>query len=152
VGSSEKLQTPVTITISEGPAPVAIPNVTNQTESDANVTLSLAGFHVTEKHDNSATVPLGKVIAQDPSPTPNGQPGQTITIDISKGPVLYPVPNVVTTSVIHPVYVSDATKILESAGFTVHVSSQGFFHIVTGQSPNAGSMEPAGTLITITAH
>jgi beta-lactam-binding protein with PASTA domain len=150
-GSTQKVNTPIQITVSAGPSGLPIPYLVGKSESAAKQLLSNSGFLVTVKQDFSSTVALGNVIAQDPDPNVIGNVGDTITIDVSKGPQLFAVPNVSST-VLHPIYVADATKRLEDAGFTVKVASEGFFHIVTSQSPKAGTMYPAGTLITITAH
>jgi beta-lactam-binding protein with PASTA domain len=153
-GSSQKVDTQVEITVSGGPAPLPIPFVVGKSESTARTLLTTSGFHYTEKQDFSSSVPLGNVIAQDPEPYVNGKPGDTITIDISKGPQLFAVPNVSST-LANPaswVSVSHAESVLTAAGFTVKVKKESGFGIVTSQSPKAGTMYPAGTLITITVH
>jgi serine/threonine protein kinase/beta-lactam-binding protein with PASTA domain len=151
-GSVQNINTPITITVSAGPAPLPIPYLVGKSESAAKLLLSAAGLQITEKHDYSTKVAQGYVIAQDPDPYVNATAGDTITVDISKGPQLFPVPDVVTHNYVHPVTVSAATNTLTNAGFTVKVSSEGFFHWVTSQSPKAGTLVPAGTQITITAH
>ena len=61
---------------------------------------------------NSDTVPLGRVISQDPS-TGTGSKGDEIALVVSKGPVLVAVPKV------RGMGLDAATQRLEAAGFQV---------------------------------
>jgi serine/threonine-protein kinase len=84
------------------------------------------------------------VLSQTP---PDGQllPGQTVTLVLSKGPELVPVPNVVGQQA------GAATAILEQAGFSVRRKAVfgGCFGTVRFQSPGGGRA-PKGSEITIT--
>jgi beta-lactam-binding protein with PASTA domain len=153
VGTSEKAGTIVTITVSQGPAPIPITDYTNQSADVASAALKTAGFpNVTETQDFSNTVPAGSVISQTPN-SGTGTADQPITLDVSKGPQLFKVPDV-TSELSNPLTwnsIDQATKTLTDAGFKVRIGSRGRFGVVTKQSPSGGSMEPAGTVITITA-
>jgi serine/threonine-protein kinase len=112
----------------------------------------MAGFQVAQKQDFSDTVPAGSVISQDPN-SGNGVRGQTITLDVSKGPELFKVPDV-TSNLADPLSwtsISQAEKILTEAGFKVKVGKKGRFGVVTSQDPKGGSMKPKGTVVTINA-
>jgi eukaryotic-like serine/threonine-protein kinase len=153
VGTSEKAGTTVTITVSQGPAPIPIVNYTNQSADVATAALKGAGFHVTATQDFSTTVPAGSVISQTPN-SGNGATGDPITLDVSKGPQLFKVPDVTSNLNDDPstwTSIAQATKTLTDAGFKVRVGTRGRFGVVTRQSPSGGSMEPAGTVITINA-
>ena len=68
-GSSVPRDTVVGLTVSKGPAPVPIPDVSGQKVDEATATLQGAGFPVTGVEGS----PNGKVIATDP---PAGEPHQ----------------------------------------------------------------------------
>ena len=58
----------VAVTISTGPAPVAVPNVTGQTLQAATLALQQAGLTLgTVSQQESASVPSGQVISQSPA-------------------------------------------------------------------------------------
>ena len=142
----------VTVTVSQGPQPIPITDYSGQDASAAADALTKAGFQVAQTQDYSDTVPEGSVISQDPN-NGNGVRGQTITLDVSKGPELFKVPDV-TSNLADPLSwtsISQAEKILTDAGFKVKVGKQGRFGVVTSQDPKGGSMQPKGTVVTINA-
>ncbi len=142
----------VTVTVSQGPQPIAITDYSGQDAQAAAAALTQAGFQVATKQDFSDTVPNGKVISQDPN-SGNGVRGQTVTLDVSKGPELFKVPDV-TSNLADPLSwtsISQAEKILTNAGFKVKVGKKGRFGVVTSQDPKGGSMKPKGTVVTINA-
>ncbi len=155
-GTVEKLNTSVTITVSEGPQPIPIPAVSGQSATTAQQTLQSLGFLVNPTQEYSTTVATGDVISQDPAGggSSAGKKGDTITLSVSKGPQLFAVPNV-SSDLANPaswISVSQAEEILQTAGFSAKVGSRGAFGVVTSQRPKAGSMEPKGTVVTISAH
>ncbi|HEX7107488.1 MAG TPA: Stk1 family PASTA domain-containing Ser/Thr kinase [Acidothermaceae bacterium] len=142
----------VTVTVSQGPQPIAIKDYTGQDAAAAANALQKAGFQVATTQDFSDTVPEGKVISQNPN-SGNGVRGQTVTLDVSKGPELFKVPDV-TSDLANPLSwtsISQAEKILTDAGFKVKVGKKGRFGVVTHQDPKGGSMKPKGTVVTIDA-
>src|SRR6202000_1791676 len=91
----------------------AIPDVSGKSISDAQAALSAVGLKTaTGSQSYSDTVPNGDVIsvaAQKDGPV---RPGDTLLLNTSKGPQLFPVPNVVGMT-------RDTAKAaLTSAGFT----------------------------------
>ena len=66
------------------PAPVAIPNVVGKTQSEAETSLTSAGFVVDIKEEYSKTVDRGVVISQNPS-SGTAVPGSSVTIVVSLG-------------------------------------------------------------------
>ncbi len=153
VGTNEQAGTTVTVTVSLGPEPIPIVDYTNQPADQATQALSTAGFNVVPTQDYSTTVKAGLVISQSPN-LGTGKLGDTVTLDISKGPQLFKVPDVHSNLNGDPknwISIQQATKTLTDAGFKVKVGSSGRFGVVTSQSPKGGSMQPLGTVITIYA-
>ena len=72
----------VTVTVSSGPAKIAVPDVTGQTQANAVSTLSNAGFNVTVNTQSSSAANAGKVINQSPSAGTMADKGSTVTITV----------------------------------------------------------------------
>ncbi len=141
-----KRDTPVSVVISKGRQPIPVPNVVTKPAADAQKALEALGLTVVRGEPvNSETVPEGAVVSQTPA-TGTLFKGDTVTIVVSKGPVLIPVPDVTLKSV------SEATKILQNAGLQVKVSKVfgGVLKTVRFQDPAAGTMVRRGTTITLT--
>ena len=144
-GNNVPANTLVTLYVSTGQAPVAVPNVVGDQESQAQSTLQAKGFAVSIKSDPTSTQPSGTVISQNPSGG-NAAPGSTVTITVSGGAVS--VPSVIGDSQ------QTANQILTTAGFAVNVQqgtgpSQYTNGTVFSQQPNANSTAPKGTTVTI---
>lgn len=80
----------VAVTVSTGPAPVAVPNVTGQTLAAASLALQQAGLAVgTVSRQESTSVPAGEVISQSPA---SGEvaPGTTVDLTVSQGTTTAP--------------------------------------------------------------
>jgi eukaryotic-like serine/threonine-protein kinase len=84
----------VTLQLSAGPPPVNLPKVNGETEADARARLDAAGFEVSAERRTDENVPVGRVVAQDPS-AEQAAPGSEIHLVISDGPAPVEVPNVV---------------------------------------------------------
>jgi serine/threonine-protein kinase len=111
-GNNVPANTLVTLFVSKGQAPVAVPSVVGQPQNQAEATLQAKGFKVDVKTDATSSAPAGQVTSQ----SPNGgtaAPGATITITVSGGAVS--VPPVVGDSQ------QTASQILTTAGFQVNV-------------------------------
>jgi eukaryotic-like serine/threonine-protein kinase len=143
-GASLVANTPVTITVSSGPAPIAIPDYTGKPATEAQTALTALGFNVaTPTQDYSTTVPAGSVISQSPD-TGTAQAGATISLDVSKGPQLIAVPNVTNEKT------AAAEAALSALGFKYFLVRAPFGPgVVYAQSPAAGSMKPPGTTVTL---
>jgi eukaryotic-like serine/threonine-protein kinase len=144
-GNNVAKNTLVTLYVSTGAAPVAVPNVVGQQETQAESTLQQKGFLVSVKQDPTSSQPAGTVVSQNPSGG-TAAPGSTVTITVSGGAVT--VPSVIGDSQ------QTASQILTTAGFTVNVQQgSGPSNIANGtvfsQNPNAGSTAPKGSTITI---
>jgi len=114
---------PVTITVSKGPPPVAIPDLSGQLAGAAQTTLQGLGFRVEQRQDFSATVPTGFVIGTKPAGGSSAPKGSTVTLIVSRGPRTFAMPNVVGMSR------EAAQAQLQASGLIVNV-------VVIPQSPN----------------
>jgi serine/threonine-protein kinase len=111
-GNNVPANTLVTLFVSKGQAPVAVPNVVGQQQDQAAATLQSKGFKVDTKTDATSSSPAGQVISQNPSGG-TAAPGATITITVSGGAIS--VPSVVGDSQ------ATASQVLTTAGFQVSV-------------------------------
>ncbi|MEO7058360.1 MAG: Stk1 family PASTA domain-containing Ser/Thr kinase [Lapillicoccus sp.] len=145
-GTVLKPASTVSIVVSKGRQPIAVPDLTGQPADTATAALGKLGFPVVEDAPvNSDTVPAGSVVSQDPR-TGTLFKGDKVTIVVSKGPVLVAVPKTVGKQR------GDAAQLLRQAGFTVAFNEVlgGFFGTVRGSDPAAGTMVRKGSTITLT--
>jgi serine/threonine-protein kinase len=84
-GSSVDKGSKVTLSVSKGPATTQVPNVLNQNQADATLTLQQAGLNVAVIMD-PVTDPSqdGIVISTDPAPGADATSGETITIHVGQ--------------------------------------------------------------------
>jgi serine/threonine-protein kinase len=137
----------VTLRVSKGPQPVAVPNVIGQPFESANSTLLGRGFAV-GRTDVDSDDPRGTVTGQNPAPGTFQAPGTTIHLTVSKGPKTSTVPTVTSLSQ------SDAQAQLRASGFRVRIVSQPVTDpnqegIVQSQNPAGGTQAPPGSVVTI---
>jgi serine/threonine-protein kinase len=145
-GASLKKSTAVALTVSRGRHPIDVPDLTGKDATRAARQLSDLGLKVdATQQQNSDTVAKGRVISQSPRDGTAFR-GDTVTLVVSKGPVLVAVPDVVAEQL------QQARAALQAAGFKVKVEKLlgGFFNTVRSQTPPAGSMAPKGSTVTIT--
>ncbi len=145
-GTSVRRATMVAIVVSKGRAPIKVPDVRGSPVAAATAAITGAGLQVARGDDvNSDTVPAGQVVSQTPA---NGtlHRGDTITIVVSKGPVMVQVPNVVGQPV------AQAEKALTDLGFKVQKDYPfgKLFDLVRVQSVTPGQSAPKGSTITLT--
>jgi serine/threonine-protein kinase len=86
---------PVTLEVSAGPPPVAVPGVVGRLEADARAALEAAGFEVSATRHTDEEVPAGRVAAQEPGEGDHAAPGARVSLQVSDGPKPVIVPNVV---------------------------------------------------------
>ena len=145
-GSAQKPGTKVALVVSQGREPIDVPDYTGEDATEAARALADLGLEVdATTQENSDTVAKGAVISQDPRGGTLYK-GDTVTLVVSKGPVLVEVPNVVGQQT------QQARAALEAAGFTVQVRRAlgGYFGTVRLQDPAGGSKAPKGSTVTIT--
>ena len=145
VGQEVKRDTAVDLVISDGPAPVEIVNYTGKTESEATLALKAAGLKVAKKTSFHDTVRAGTVISQSPK-SGTGHRGDTITINVSKGPELIVVPD------LDGLREAEARAKVEALGLTL-TATRGPFSgsraTVRYQTPGAGAKVKRGSSVTV---
>jgi beta-lactam-binding protein with PASTA domain len=146
-GASVQQGSPVTLRVSKGPQPVAVPNVIGSTFESANSALLAKGFAIA-RTDVKSDQPKDTVIGMDPGPGTFQPPGTKINLTVSKGPSTSTVPDVTSLSQ------SDAQAQLKASGFNVHIVSQPVTDptqdgIVQTQDPPGGSKATPGSTVTI---
>jgi len=145
-GASVKRGTPVSLVTSKGRQPIRIQDWTGKPADQATRALTGARLKVdATKQDFSDTVPRGSVISQTPAAGTLFQ-GDSVTLVVSKGPELVPVPQVIGKQE------GEATSILKGLGFQVKIERAfgGFFGTVRLQSVPPGATAPRGSTITLT--
>ncbi len=145
-GASLKPGTAVALTVSKGREPISVPDFTGKPVKEATKELGDLGLKVDAKtQENSDTVPKGSIISQDPRGGTLYR-ADTVTLVVSKGPVMVEVPGVVGQQT------QQARQALEAAGFqvTVRRALGGYFGTVRLQDPEGGSKAPKGSMVTIT--
>jgi len=132
---------PVALVLSQGPAPVTAPDVAGQPADAAQTALDRLSLQVQRAPANSDTVPLGSVISL--APATNLHRRQKVTLTVSLGPELVPVPNVYGQSA------NQAQDTLERAGFKVRVLRPLYDDGVVVAVRPGGSRVAHGSTITI---
>jgi len=145
-GTKRHAGSAIALTVSKGSA-VDVPDVTGEDLSNARSDLEGAGFTVRIAPTRiNSSYDKGQVAAQTPQGHSQGAEGDTVTLTLSKGPVMVEVPDVTGDSV------EDAHTALEGAGFKVE-EDRGllglFGDTVRSQSVKGGQTAPKGSTITI---
>ncbi|MFJ2618226.1 PASTA domain-containing protein [Glutamicibacter sp. NPDC087344] len=145
-GKSAARKDTITLTVSQGPAPVEVPQLLGLSQEEAAAALESVGLRL-EIADpvHSSDVPQGRVAAQSPHNN-TAEVGSAVTVNLSQGPEFVEIPSVIGLGV------EEASRILEEAGFTVktHNVLGGFSQTVRMQSPLNQQAE-LGTQISIYA-
>ncbi|WP_159480447.1 Stk1 family PASTA domain-containing Ser/Thr kinase [Streptomyces caniferus] len=144
-GSKRRPDTAVGLTVSRGSA-VEVPGVLGNDRADAAATLRAAGFQVRfADQPVFSTQDKGTVARQTPAEGGRLGKGDPVTLTLSKGPEMIPVPDVTGKNV------DDAKKQLTDLGFQVEVKKPLLFpqDTVDSQSVEAGKKAPKGGTITI---
>jgi serine/threonine-protein kinase len=141
----------VNLVVSKGGQPVDVPNVLGRYESEARQMLEAAGFKVkvvdVEDQGRYDNLPAGVVVGQDPTSGKLGR-GQTVTLQVSKGPELVAVPE------LFGMTRKEARDALESLGLKAEFDGGGFGGLfgggggqVTSQDPPPGTQVPEGSTV-----
>lgn len=116
-GATLPHNTTITVTVSQGPKPVTMPNIVGKTKDEAQQTMDDLKLTAnwTESFDDK--IPQGQVISTSVSSGNTLHWGDSVDVVVSKGPETITLPNYVGQKA------SDAKAALEKLGFTVKVSS-----------------------------
>ncbi|MFX0537284.1 Stk1 family PASTA domain-containing Ser/Thr kinase [Ornithinimicrobium sp. Y1847] len=146
VGAQVPPGTAVQVWVSDGLAPVGLPNVVGSTEAQATGELSRLGLtvEIDPQRVSDEEVPEGSVVSQDPTPG-EVEAGSTVRLVISDGPELVEIPQVVGRQF------SAVEQELTDLGLVVTRDDVrgGFFGSVRSQSIEPGEMVPRGTEIVL---
>jgi len=137
---------PVSVVVSKGRQPISVPTVVGRGAEAAAAAVTKAGLKAVRGADvNSDTVPAGQVVSQSPAKGTLFR-GGTVTIVVSKGPVMVQVPGVVGRPV------AEAEKELTDLGFVVQKDYPfgKLFDLVRVQSIDGGEQAPKGATIILT--
>jgi eukaryotic-like serine/threonine-protein kinase len=129
---------PVRLVVSAGPP---MPNFVGQPQEAAQGWASANGVSLNVVTAAKSAAPAGTITDQSQAAGSAFTRGQVITITISPGPPMVPVPNVDGMSV------DQATQTLQKLGFSVNVNQVGPVDNVFNYSPN--NQAPKGSTITI---
>ncbi|WP_404960534.1 Stk1 family PASTA domain-containing Ser/Thr kinase [Streptomyces sp. 147326] len=144
-GEKRAPDTAVSLVVSKG-RPVPVPTVTGLPVEQAKASLEALGLKVvTAPEQVNSPSAAGTVANQSIGAGTQAAAGDTVTLTVSKGPRLLPVPNVTGQEV------DAARKALEAAGFKVKVDRPliSFSNTVDSQSVLGGLNAPEGTTITV---
>jgi serine/threonine protein kinase/beta-lactam-binding protein with PASTA domain len=133
----------VDVIVSKGPAPIPVPKVVGTTIDAAKT--AMASWNITVKTRFSDTIPRDQVIAQQPRPGTELQPGQGVTLVVSLGPRTFAMPDVVGMST------DAATAKLKALGLRVAVTPipGSAANTVVSTLPTAGSTVRYAQTVTI---
>ncbi|MDQ1576939.1 MAG: eukaryotic-like serine/threonine-protein kinase [Microbacteriaceae bacterium] len=144
IGAQYPEKANITLIVSAGP----IPDVTGRSVASATAILKAAGLAATPgQQDFSDTIASGLVIKVIPAGDPV-RVGDSVTLNVSRGPAPVPVPNVVGQTW------DAAKKALQAAGFTLKYDATadafpGLVKVAT-TNPAAGTDAPKGSTVTVT--
>ncbi|WP_327289885.1 Stk1 family PASTA domain-containing Ser/Thr kinase [Streptomyces sp. NBC_01198] len=125
----------VTVYLSKGDAPVAVPDVKNDQVDNATAELQKAGFDVKTQNQVSTTKDPGIVVGQDPAAGSKQPKGTVITLKITVEPEQIEVPD------LHGYAKQAAQNELTGDGFTnIHFTDQ----------PSLDGNDPPGTVMSQT--
>ncbi len=147
-GTKADVGSTVTLTVSQGPAPVSVPSVTGLTLAQAKHAITSTGLKVVRVVDESSgQVPTGYAINTSPTAGQSLMTGSAVTLIVSSGR-----PNVNVSDVTgEPVAQAKAT--LQGAGFSVITTSQTSSTVAAGsvisQSPAGNTQAAPSSTITL---
>jgi serine/threonine-protein kinase len=133
----------VNLLVSDGPTPVTIKDVSNQSYDAAAQAISAQGFAVTRRDDFSDTVPPGSVIGTEPAAGQAVPRGSSVTIVVSKGPEMVTVPG------LRGQTLDAATQQLTGLGLTVDANGYHAGATVRAQDPPQGTSVAKGSKVTL---
>lgn len=147
-GSQVRRHRHLTLLISLGPKLYEIPQLRGKARSEATDALGKLPVQYTTTQRFDDNVPKDHVIATSPAAGTQVRAHTAVTLIVSSGPQLLPVPDVTGHSQ------DDATNELQNAGFDVNVNQQFSDSVDAGkvisQDPGAGSQVEKGHTVTIT--
>ncbi len=136
----------ISIIVSKGPKPVAVPLVKDKTQADGTKLLTSAGLKV-KVDQRASTAAKDTIIDQNPA-SGEAQPGSTVTITVSTGVEMVKVPNI--SGMLDPDPVLKRAG-LKPKGIPIHgpiESDAAGYMEAYRQRPRAGALVTKGTTVT----
>jgi len=144
-GTQVQHNTEVTLTVSDGPAPVTVPQQVGKEKQAAIDDLESVGLKVElAKPEHSREVPKGQVLRQSPEEGAQAHRTDTVTLTMSAGPPIVDVPNVVGMKT------AQAREALEAAGFVVDENKYLGGLLDTVRFQDVEGEAPEGSTVTLT--
>jgi len=147
-GVSLPIRSVVVLTVSKGPQPVSVPELTAMTLSDATNVLQERHLQIdVGERDPSDDIPANEVMSQSPASGSSLAPGSTVTVRVSSGPARFAVPDLTGGTL------DDAQGTLQNAGFRTNIEyvvdagSNG--GTILKQNPAAGTQVRRDTTVTL---
>ena len=147
IGSKATADTKITVKVSKGTEMVVVPSIVGLTDQEAQAKLSSIGLKGAPTSSNSATVPAGQVISQNPYAGNKVETGTVISYVVSKGQEEVIVPGINDSTE------NQAIKALKNAG--LKGTCLGYKYddsapagTVINQKPEAGESVTAGSTVT----
>ncbi|MBI3647280.1 MAG: Stk1 family PASTA domain-containing Ser/Thr kinase [Actinobacteria bacterium] len=144
-GQNAPEQSAISLVVSRGRPPVAVPDVVGQDVGKATAALKSLGFTVKVELKFSDTAPVDQVIAVDPKPKIDAAYGSQVTLTVSKGPQSFPCPD------FRGMTLADARALAASLGLRVAAlpvpGASGT--TVVSQVPDPGATVRYGATITL---
>jgi serine/threonine-protein kinase len=147
-GTELQVGSPVTVLVSSGPAPVRVPDVTGQSQTAAEATLTNASLTVGTVTHRVSTQSPGTVLSQSPATGTPVHAGNAVDLTVAQASNVAAVPNVVGKSE------ALAAAALGEAGFTpktvlLATTEEAKAGVVLRQSPAPGAHKRKGSGVTI---
>ena len=138
----------VSLVVSRGPPPEAVPDVVGETQESAEQILVDAGFVVGTVTDQESDEEEGIVIEQDPPADTDARPGTAVNLVVSSGPATVSVPDVFCQDL------GSAQEEVEELGLDFVVTGSRFSDecepgTVAEQNPSAGTEVQPGSNVRV---
>ncbi len=145
-GEEAEAGSTITLVVSAGSDTIEVPDVVGKSEAAARSQLEDRGFEVAVDRRASGEAE-GTVVTMDPAGGTQAGKGSTVTLTVSSGTEKVEVPDVANLKQ------SDATRILQDAGFKTSVVNQESDTVneglVISTIPNAGTKASKGSTVTV---
>ena len=133
----------VKVIVSDGPAPVEVPEVTSKSYEAAAATISAKRLKPVKREEFSDTIAVGTVIATEPAAGRQAPRDSEVGVIVSKGPELIAVPGVIGQTV------EAASQALKAAGLSADVQNFSPGAKVRAQDPSSGTKVKRGAKVTL---
>jgi serine/threonine-protein kinase len=142
-GGQAPPESTVKLIVSDGPAPVEVPNVAGKSYDAAAAAISAKRLTPVKREEFSDSIAVGTVIGTDPGSGDLAPRDSEVGVIVSKGPELIAVPNLVGQTV------EAASSALKAAGLVANVQNFSSGAKVRAQDPSAGTLVQRGAKVTL---